>query len=238
VRCTCDWGHPHVFGPVTPVKGSSTSTPAPSLTELRLWHTARTPEEIQDNMYTGLAGDEKGLVGYWTLDEGNGDVIEDRRTNGNHATISAAAADGFWQASGAPIGNEVPRVRNTLPEGAQPSDCVGTGTALSGAEYGDLQTNAKGLLRGVLKRCYAYINADRHLALLTGFKVGDLAMDYLGQVQTRPTLIGYIEGAPPLPSENLTQPYWTSATGYQSYVGTSSVKLIEADHTTSHLLGR
>ena len=36
------------------------------------------------------------------------------------------------------------------------------------------------------------------------YGVGELLVQYVGQVQTKPSLIGYIEGAPPLPSENLT----------------------------------
>ena len=102
--------------------------------------------------------------------------------------------------------------------------------AATAVEYGELQTNEAGLLQGVMKRGYAYIK-DEKCFLVTGYKVGDLAMRYLGQVQTHPQLYGYIEGAPPLPSENMTHPYWTSATAFQSYVGASSVTLTEADNT-------
>ena len=33
--------------------------------ELRIWNVARTPEEIQETLMTGLGGDEEGLVAYW-----------------------------------------------------------------------------------------------------------------------------------------------------------------------------
>ena len=35
---------------------------------LRLWSVARTEQEINDHMNSGLAGKEPGLVGYWRLD--------------------------------------------------------------------------------------------------------------------------------------------------------------------------
>ncbi|TMR90051.1 hypothetical protein [Nonomuraea basaltis] len=38
--------------------------------------------------------------------------------------------------------------------------------------------------------------------------MGQVDLVYIGQVQTQPTLIGYIEGAPPVPSENLSRPYY------------------------------
>jgi len=45
--------------------------------EVRVWNLARTPEEIQANMHERLSGNETGLVAYWRLDEGAGQVIND-----------------------------------------------------------------------------------------------------------------------------------------------------------------
>jgi large repetitive protein len=68
--------------------------------------------------------------------------------------------------------------------------------------------------------------------MITGFKVGDLDTVYLGQAQSRPTLVGYIEGAPPIPSENQTLPYWRGGYGeLNSYAGATSVEFTEADNT-------
>lgn len=69
-------------------------------------------------------------------------------------------------------------------------------------EYGDLQLDDAGILNGVLKRCYSYVR-DGRWHLVTGFKVGDLRTTWIGQVQFAPQLKGYIEGAPPVPGENL-----------------------------------
>ncbi|NIV32885.1 MAG: hypothetical protein GWN58_26585, partial [Anaerolineae bacterium] len=65
------------------------------------------------------------------------------------------------------------------------------------------------------------------IQLVTGFKVGDLELNFVGQVQTAPTLIGYIEGAPPVPSENLTSKDPSS----EDYVGASAIELTEATET-------
>ena len=77
---------------------------------------------------------------------------------------------------------------------------------------------------GVLKRSYSFVDGAGSWNLVTGFKVGDLATEWVGQVQFDPQLIGYLEGAPPVPSENLTV--------QDSYTGTSSVALTEATTTT------
>jgi len=39
------------------------------LSEARIWNTARTQQQIQNNMNTRLTGTESGLVGYWRLDD-------------------------------------------------------------------------------------------------------------------------------------------------------------------------
>ncbi len=38
--------------------------------EVRVWNHARTPEQIQANLFTTLTGKESGLVGYWNFDDG------------------------------------------------------------------------------------------------------------------------------------------------------------------------
>ena len=76
---------------------------------------------------------------------------------------------------------------------------------------------------GVFKRCYAVVS-DGQWQLVTGFKVGDMVTEWVGQAQFDPQLMGYIEGAPPVPSENLTVA--------DSYTDASTVALTEASSTT------
>ena len=55
--------------------------------EPRIWTTARTQSEIQDNMHRALLGNEAGLAGYWNLDEGSGTTLVDRSPNANVGTL-------------------------------------------------------------------------------------------------------------------------------------------------------
>jgi hypothetical protein len=60
------------------------------LLELRIWNYVRSQAEIQRDMNKPLKGDESGLIGYWTLDEGSGNVVYDKTVNANHGTIYGA----------------------------------------------------------------------------------------------------------------------------------------------------
>lgn len=59
--------------------------------EIRIWNVARTQNEIQANMYRTLIGNEPGLVGYWRLDEGSGQVVVDYSNNGNHGQLGSTS---------------------------------------------------------------------------------------------------------------------------------------------------
>ncbi len=58
--------------------------------ELRVWNTARSAEQIKDNMNKELTGNEEGLLGYWKFDEGEGDVLHDSSPYENHGAIVGA----------------------------------------------------------------------------------------------------------------------------------------------------
>mgnify|MGYP000671570531 FL=1 len=63
------------------------------IAEVRLWNIARTPEDIKKDSSRRLVGNEAGLVGYWPLNEGANNTINDKTSNGNHGTIQGAS----WQ---------------------------------------------------------------------------------------------------------------------------------------------
>jgi hypothetical protein len=63
------------------------------LSDVRIWNTARTAQQIADNYNKRLIGNESGLVGYWKLDKGSGTTVADSTTNANAGTISGAIWD-------------------------------------------------------------------------------------------------------------------------------------------------
>jgi hypothetical protein len=75
--------------------------------EIRIWNIARTETEIQQSMYNTLNGNETGLVGYWRLDEGEGQVAYDSTSNHNDGQLGSSPSsdsnDPLWVASDAPV---------------------------------------------------------------------------------------------------------------------------------------
>jgi hypothetical protein len=75
--------------------------------EIRLWDFPRSLEEIQDTMHRSLTGSEPGLVGYWQMDEGAGQQVEDSSSAGITGVLGSNAnaqpSDPDWVQSQAPI---------------------------------------------------------------------------------------------------------------------------------------
>lgn len=200
------------------------------LDELRIWNQVRTHEQITDSMNTYLTGREPGLIGYWRFDVGSGQVVVDRTAYAHDATFNAPSGQSnTWVISTAPISDEASVVRNALG-GPQTRSTAHVTSAPAVVEYGDIQRDAQGNLFSVIKRLYLLDNGDE-LSAVTGFKVGDLDLIYLGQIQTDPTLVGFVEGPPPIPSENLTRPFWMDPTkpSYLAYYNSASVTLNETE---------
>ncbi|MCP4111319.1 MAG: hypothetical protein GY749_38290, partial [Desulfobacteraceae bacterium] len=66
--------------------------------ELRIWSTARTQDEIQDNMYSTVLDTESYLEAYYRFDQSDGDELIDLTDNAHDGTISG---DPSWVTSGA-----------------------------------------------------------------------------------------------------------------------------------------
>lgn len=197
------------------------------LEEVRIWKSARTREQVDDNLFRRLNGEFEQIIAYYTFDAEKDKKLTDNGLLGNHLTIEGPAN---YELSTAPIGDDAPVVRSAL---------AGVRTPFSGRihatpavqEYGDMQVDSRGDLIGVFKRCYGFIQ-NNALQLLTGYKVGDLAVEWIGQVQYAPQLIGFIEGAPPVPSENLTMPSVEMIGDLDDYNETSTVAFSEAAEST------
>jgi hypothetical protein len=201
-----------------------------TLAELRLWNQVRTGEQIRDSMYAPLAGNEDHLAAYWPMNDGSGVVIANRTGSGDDGTWQRdfGGSTPAWVTSSAPVGIEAPQVQS-LPGGISNAGLQATiSDTPAVGDYPDVELSAEGGNVAAMKRGYAYVSTAV-LNAVTGYKTGDLFMQYIGQVQTAPTLIGYIEGAPPLASENLTVD--SPITPYK-YLAASAITLTEADETT------
>ncbi len=210
------------------------------LEELRIWLVTRTEEQIQDNLFRSLverknAGsqilveEQESLLAYYTFDANPSgpSVLGDYSLRGNHLAVAESPS---WLIGTAPVGNDTPLVRSALA-GVKNlfNGLIGSTPAVQ--EYADLQYDGAGNLAGVFKRCYGYI-AGGQWHLVTGYKVGDMAAEWIGQVQFAPELMGFIEGAPPVPGENLTTRSVEGIGDVDDYNECSTIELAEAEETT------
>lgn len=115
--------------------------------EFRIWNTPRTREEIKQDMYRKLMPPQSGLVGYWSLDEGDGVRVHDSSGFGNNGVMQPA--DPLWKTDAvipiAPVAEpisgpmicaagSVDNIYVVTPEpGAQYFWTVAGGTILAGA---------------------------------------------------------------------------------------------------------
>jgi len=194
--------------------------------EARIWKVSRTQEQIQDNLFARLKGEKQDLIAYYTFDLESETELRDHSLLGNHLTVGSGDSQPIVVISTAPISDDIAQVRSALGGvKTQFHDTIHSRPAVQ--EYGDLQYDADGNLTGVHKRCYSYIK-DNQWHLFTGYKVGNLVTEWIGQVQANPEMIGYIEGAPPVPSENLTGTSMKVGE-VEDYTGCSAVELEEPD---------
>ena len=59
--------------------------------ELRVWKIARTEDQIRSHIHEVLTGNEEGLVAYWDFEEGNGQVVRDKTSNGHDGRLGSSA---------------------------------------------------------------------------------------------------------------------------------------------------
>ncbi len=72
--------------------------------EVRLWNIVRTKDQLKASREINLTGDENGLVGYWQIDEGSGNITGDSTDAMNDASISGAT----WIIQDSPIEFKTP----------------------------------------------------------------------------------------------------------------------------------
>ena len=153
-----------------------------NIAEVRIWNKARTQAEIQADAYKRLSGKEPNLVAYYPLNEirleGSTRKVLDLVGN-NHGTVyEAVTVDD-----------------NTLPIGSD---------ALVSAEYSTVTLESSTKTKVAIMRRFFASPATNGVTLLPDKRIETLELKWIGNAQFAPTLLGYIEGPPPVPSENLT----------------------------------
>lgn len=61
------------------------------VSELRVWNVARSSSDLKEDMNKSLSGNENGLIGYWTFNEGEGQSSTDLTGNGYTANLDIGA---------------------------------------------------------------------------------------------------------------------------------------------------
>ncbi|HYI59481.1 MAG TPA: LamG domain-containing protein [Microlunatus sp.] len=217
------------LAPLTPAVAPQFSLGAPKeagtkgltgdLGSVALWARARSLAEIRDQMHTPRSGDEADLLAYWDFSQQGKDLT------GGGNNPSPAIATARIRVDDVPVSNEGAVVRNVYG-GLITDRAECTAGRIAVGSYAHASSAGTRQARAVVKRQYLM---DPNASLTRPIEVGQLDLIYVGQVQTDPTLIGYIEGAPPVPSENLSRPYYQSPASplYTFYAGSTAVTLTQ-----------
>ncbi|MBB1270818.1 S-layer family protein, partial [Shewanella sp. SR44-3] len=73
--------------------------------DIRMWSSARTQVQIQNNRSIELVGNESGLLGYWKLNEASGTTVNDSQTNSSMLTGTSSGIG--YNATGAFVTDSV-----------------------------------------------------------------------------------------------------------------------------------
>ncbi|MEM7373068.1 MAG: LamG-like jellyroll fold domain-containing protein [Bacteroidota bacterium] len=182
--------------------------------QVRMWDRPLSKDDILEDMAQTISPNELGLVAHWPLDNFQGGVSLDKDNQS-------------WQVSSHQecsnlVDPDYPLVIGGTPKiaAANPANAVVIN------EYSTMRmtTFADGQERLVpmLRRSFA-IPSLGGVELLSDQRIEELEKVWIGNAQFNPTLLGYIEGAPPVPSENLTFA--------ADYNGASSIKLSQSEKT-------
>lgn len=168
------------------------------IAEVRLWNKARSQGEIQLTMQSRLSGKETNLVAYWPLNQV--DMMQSPQT----------VADLTGNLAG------VVRDAVIIDDNALPL----VNSALISTEYSTISLDPDTNSKMALMRRFFATPVLNGVQLFSDKRVEALELRWIGNAQFAPTLLGYIEGAPPVPSENLTVD--------DNYNGATSVELSQS----------
>ncbi|WP_428268295.1 LamG domain-containing protein [Haliangium sp.] len=182
---------------------------AGQVAQLSIWQVALSDVHLAHIGGFYLDPSVSDLVAYWPLNDVIGGQAVDI-AHGHHSDVCTgrivdAQLDLIGEARARPAGA-------TVPAHALGVVC---------AEYSATDMDGAGRVRAMMRRFYGLV-ADDRTKLFTEQRVEQLVLRWVGNQQLSPTLLGYIEGAPPVPSENLTV--------NPDYDGATSVSLIQSDN--------
>lgn len=186
---------PPVFKPPSP------TSPALKLAEVRIWGTSLDDDEIAVHSKTLLSGNEPGLLAYLPMSEPTGADLRDLTGRGYDGKVESAIRWAF----AAPMGYLGP----------------GRHDALVSADYSTIIVDPLTQRKTAIMRRFYGSATDGAVLALPDKRIEQLDLVWIGNAQFQPTLLGYIEGAPPVPSENLTESL--------SYNGATSVELVMSE---------
>ncbi|WP_437642419.1 LamG-like jellyroll fold domain-containing protein [Sorangium sp. So ce854] len=172
------------------------------IAEVRIWDRARSADEIRADMRRRLAGTEANLLACYALDAVSGDrKVRDEKSGRYQGVLHGGA--------------------QLVPSTSPP---LSAGGSLVTAEYSSIEVSAEGKQRALMRRFFGVASGGK-VRLLPELRVEELTLQWVGNTQIKPTLLGYIEGAPPVPSENLTGEY-------QDYDAATTVALKQSNETS------
>ncbi|MEM8778235.1 MAG: LamG-like jellyroll fold domain-containing protein [Cyanobacteria bacterium P01_G01_bin.49] len=168
------------------------------IADVRLWKTTRSQADIQENMQFRLTSQESDLVAYWPLNQL--DMMQDPPT----------VADLTDNPSGI--------VRDAVIVDDNALSLLNS--ALISSEYSTIGIDPDTGRKSAIMRRFFALPVLNGIQLFSEKRVEALELRWIGNAQFAPTLLGYIEGAPPVPSENLTVD--------DDYNGATSVELTQS----------
>lgn len=206
-----------------------------AMNEIRVWNTARTGLQISALKNQPLRGDENGLVAYWPCTD------NPRVQVAGSAWLTDLAegpCDAQYQVNSTYVNAQTWAVPGTSLD--YPAPISGEASYAIDASNEVMTTEAQKLILSAppaSAECAAaagrvnagILNDTTALQLDTREDVDGTEMIYLGQIQTNAQIVGFIEGAPPVPSENLGL---ESSSDPNNYGGTSRVTLEQGDEIT------
>jgi hypothetical protein len=183
-----------------------------SIAEVRIWNTARTDADIKTDRFKRLTGKEANLKGYYPLD----DIISSPSAGSTATTPGTTTKEIKNLVSDQPSGKVVGDLTTVYA-----NDLSLAGNVVLCNEYSTVDINPQSKAKTALIRRFFALSIGNGVNVLPGKRVEDLETLWIGNAQFKPTLLGYIEGAPPVPSENLTIE--------ENYNGATSVEITQSN---------